>query len=141
MRRMLTMTAAVLAALAIAPTAGAAPTTDRLPALETLFACRARGTPPAARAACDARARHEMGLAAEPWDPRRAQDLFEAAIADDPAYAPPYFALARLALDGNGTTELFVRLKALLARAPRTPDLARLRARMEGWRSGAGSRS
>ncbi len=104
--------------------------------LSAYFECRS-GSTGNENGWCEAGARHEMGLAVEAGDPERAAGLNESAIVACPSFAPAYFALARLSLDmGDEGEELFFKLKALLSRAPKSRELSRLRARLEGWGRG-----
>jgi len=104
--------------------------------LSGYFECRGESTEKD-KGCCEARARHEMALAVEAQDPKRAAGLNESAIVACPSFAPAYFALARLSLDLDGEGErLFSKLKGLLARAPKSPELLKLKARLDGWGRG-----
>ncbi|MFH0800012.1 MAG: tetratricopeptide repeat protein [Pseudomonadota bacterium] len=73
-------------------------------------------------------AAHELGLATREADPAGAARLFRDAIEADPSYAPAYASLGRLALEsGGGKGAAIFALASLLARAPDTKEIRRLK--------------
>jgi len=102
---------------------------EDLDLFERYFECRAAAN----AAACKARAAHEAGLVAEEASADRAISLYEKAIASDPSYAPAYASLARaIVRRGDGIGAAVVRMRHLLAKAPRTPEIDRIRRIVEG---------
>lgn len=82
-------------------------------------------------------AAHELGLALRDEEPDRAQALFETAIAADRSFTPAYVSLCRLLLDrGEEAGAVSARLRSLLARAPATTEIQRLRRDLEATEKG-----